>query len=85
MSFTLSTIKSGTILFARRMLSLKKMPEKIEVSQVFVKDNKVKIRKIREIDWSIPNIYEEEIENKQFQIIKYRGYELLVNSNYNSY
>ena len=85
MSFTMSTIKRGTFLLARRMLSLKKMPEKIKVSQVSVKDNKVEIRKIREIDWSIPNIYKEEIENKNFQIIKYRGYELLINSNYNSY
>ena len=85
MSFTLSTLERGTMLFARRMLSLKKMTEKIAVSQVSVKDNKVEIRKIREMNWQIPEIYEEEIENKQFQIIKYRGYELLINSNYNSY
>ena len=85
MSFTLSTLERETMLFARRMLSLKKIPEKMAVSQVSVKDNQVEIRKIREMNWQIPEIYEEEIENKQFQIIKYRGYELLINSNYNSY
>lgn len=83
MSF--SSIERGTILLARRMLSLKKNPEKIPVSRISVKDSQVKIKKIGELDWSFPNFYEEEIENDNFKIIKYKGYKLVINSTYNSY
>ena len=83
MSF--SSLERGTILLARRMLSVKKMPEKIPISQIYVRDNQVEIKKIGELDWSFPNFYEEEIENDNFKIIKYKGYELVINSTYNSY
>ena len=83
MSF--SSLERGTILLARRMLSVKKMPEKIPISQIYVRDNQVEIKKIGELDWSLPNFYEEEIENDNFKIIKYKGYELVINSTYNSY
>ena len=83
MSF--SSLERGTILLARRMLSVKKIPEKIPISQIYVRDNQVEIKKIGELDWSFPNFYEEEIENDNFKIIKYKGYELVINSTYNSY
>ena len=83
MSF--SSLERGTILLARRMLSVKKIPEKIPISQIYVRDNQVEIKKIGELDWSFPNYYEEEIENDNFKIIKYKGYELVINSTYNSY
>ena len=85
MFFTQYTLKLGTMRFAKRMLSFKKIPEKIAVNQISVNGNIVEINKIREINWQLPESYEKEIENERFQIIKYRGYELLVNSNYNSY
>ena len=83
MSF--SSIERGTILIARRMLSVKKLPEKIPVSQICVRDNQVEIKRIGELDWSFPNFYDEEIENENFKIIKYKGYDLVINSTYNSY
>tara|TARA_Y200000002_G_C22584055_1_gene622147 strand:- start:654 stop:905 length:252 start_codon:yes stop_codon:yes gene_type:complete len=83
MSF--SAFERGTIMSAKRMLSLKKIPEKIIVSQVSVKNNLVEINKIRELDWNIPKFLIDEIKKNNYRVIKYQGYELIVNSNYNSY
>jgi len=83
MSF--SAFERGTIMLAKRMLSLKKIPEKIIVSQVSVKNNLVEINKIRELDWNIPKFLIDEIKKNNYRVIKYQGYELIVNSNYNSY
>lgn len=83
MSF--SAFERGTIMIAKRMFSLKKIPEKIPVSIISVRDNEVKIKKIREMNWSIPNFYEDEKKNDNYKVIKYKGYDLVVNSSYNSY
>jgi len=81
---SLSQIERGTFMFARRLLILQSMPKTPYTSQNTIEkeetktiiENKIKKEKVTE------NIKNEE---QNFNVLHFRGYEQIVNTNYDCY